>query len=75
MNKSLIYQPITVCIVNKHADITHSNEVSPAPFTLSSRLLSVSQQLCEELLREDSYCSALSAEMKCLVNTGTDDFN
>ncbi len=31
MNKSdRDYQPITVCIVSKHADIIHSNEVNPA---------------------------------------------
>ncbi len=24
------YQPVTVCIVSKHADIIHSNEVNPA---------------------------------------------
>ncbi len=46
MNKSLTetpplpYQPITVCIVSKHADIIHSNEVNPA-LTLSLRLLSI----------------------------------
>ncbi len=34
MNKSLPYQPITVCIVSKHADIIHSNEVNPAPLIL-----------------------------------------
>ncbi len=38
--KPFPYQPITVCIVSKHADIIHSNEDSSA-ITLSLRLLSI----------------------------------
>ncbi len=33
-----LYDRESVCIVNEHADITHINEVSPAPFTLSCAL-------------------------------------
>ncbi len=44
MNKSLqrplLYQPITVCIVSERVDIIHSNEVNPA-LTLSLRLLTI----------------------------------
>ncbi len=43
----------------KHVDITHSNEVNPAPFTLSWRLLSIPQQLCEDVLRENSFTELL----------------
>ncbi len=34
------YQPITVCIFSKHADMIHSNKVKPA-LTLSLRLLPI----------------------------------
>ncbi len=41
MNKSLTetpplsYQPITVCIISKHADIIHSNKVLIKPLLLA----------------------------------------
>ncbi len=47
------YQPITVCIVNEHADITHSIEINPAPNsklnTSLYSLIQVSQQLYDRV--------------------------
>jgi len=40
LTETIPYQSITVCIVSKHADIIHSNEINPT-ITLNIRRLSI----------------------------------